>query len=352
MKKKLLIIGSQGYLGSKLTDYFQERGYECTGVDVGFFQYGVLYAPHDIRCVRKSAGDVSEQDIKGYDVVLQLAGISNDPFGGLNPTNVYHPSRVYARNIASICKKHGVRYIFPSSCSVYGVGDVELNERGPTNPQTGYSRNKLEVESDLADLADGDFSPIALRLATVFGLSPRPRFDVVINMLCGMAVAEGKIILNSNGEAWRPHVYIEDVCEAFRCCVEWDYSKPELMILNVGRGENNLKIIDVAKLVKSCIPSCEVSFLVGDDQSNESNLIRDRKIHDGVDRRTYRVNFDAIHNVLPGFKAKWTVDAGVAQLLEDLRFFRLDAVKFRQRDFYRLQQLDFLSATKQLDLWQ
>ncbi len=350
MKKKLLIIGAQGYLGSRLLDYFLEHGYECTGIDVGFFQYGVLYAPLDSSCVRKSASEVSEKDIKGYDVVLQLAGISNDPFGGLNSTNVYHPTRVYARNIAKICKDLGVRYIFPSSCSVYGIGDIELNEQGPTNPQTGYSRNKLEVESDLAELADGDFSPIALRLATVFGLSPRPRFDVVINMLCGMAVAEGRVVLNSNGEAWRPHVYIEDVCEAFRCCVEWKYIDPALMVLNVGRGDNNCRVLDIAQIIQRKVAGCCFEFLDSSLSDENASLVRDLKVQDGVDKRTYRVNFDKIHSVLPGYKAHWSIERGIDKLLSDLSFWGLDSVKFKQREFYRLQQLEFLSKKGSLDL--
>ena len=346
--KKVLIIGSQGYLGSRLTDYLEDFGYNCSGSDVGFFQYGVLYNPKPVRNLGKAAQDITEEDIKGHDVVIQLAGISNDPFGNLDPASIYDPTLEYALQIARFCKKLGVRYIFPSSCSVYGIGEGELDEEGPTNPQTQYSLNKIQIEEGLAKLADANFSPIALRLATVFGCSPRIRFDVVINMLSGMAVAQRKLVLNSNGEAWRPHLHIEDFCEAIRCCLEWDYDKGKLLVLNVGRSDNNWRIIDIARLIQEVVAGTELEFLNQQSKSEANDLVRDRKIQDGVDKRTYKVNFDRIHQQLPNFSAKWDVESGVKQLLKDLKRLNLDEIKFRQRDFYRLQQLEHLNRTGQI----
>lgn len=341
--KKILILGNQGYLGSRMTDYFQQYGYQCTGADMGFFAEGFLTEPKPVTMLAKEARTISETDIDGYDVVIQLAGISNDPFGNLRPELIYDPTREYALRIAKICKKLGVRYIFPSSCSVYGLGgNGLLDETGPISPQTGYSLNKIQIEEDLASISDKDFSPIALRLATVFGFSPRIRFDVVINMLCGMAVSEKRVILNSNGEAWRPHLYIDDVCEAFRCCVEWDYNAGNLMILNVGRNDNNLRILDVARLIQNLEPGCSLSFLGQGDDTTVDDLVKDRKINDGVDKRNYQVSFDKITKVLPGFQAKWSVAAGIEQLLKDLHDSGLDKPKFKQREFYRLQQIEFL----------
>ena len=164
-----------------MTDFFQELGYSVTGSDVGFFQYGVLQYPKPVRNLGKAAQDISLEDIKGHDVLIQLAGISNDPLGNLDPSMIYDPTRDYALQIAKHCKKLGVRYLFPSSCSVYGIGKGQSDEDGPTNPQTGYSLNKVQIEQGLEELAGPNFSPIALRLATVFGCSPRIRFDVVIN---------------------------------------------------------------------------------------------------------------------------------------------------------------------------
>ena len=341
--KKVLIIGNQGYLGSRMTDYLKNYGYDCSGADIGFFKTGRLAETEPVTMLYREARTITESDIKGFDIVLQLAGISNDPFGNLKPELIYDPTREYALRIARMCKKLGVRFIFPSSCSVYGLGgDGMLDENGPVSPQTGYSLNKIQIEEDLAEIADDNFSPIALRLATVFGFSPRIRFDVVINMLCGMAVAENRVILNSNGEAWRPHLYIDDVCEAFRCCIEWDYHGGKLMVLNVGRNDNNLRILDVARLIQQAEPGCSLSFLGQGDANDVDELVRDRKINDGVDKRNYQVSFDNITKVLPGFECSWTVEAGIHQLLKDLHDCGLDKAKFKQREFYRLQQIEFL----------
>jgi len=349
MSKKILVIGSQGYLGSRLTDYLQERGYICVGVDVGFFKYGVLYYSKPVKMFEREARTLMERDLKGFDVVVQLAGISNDPFGNLRPEVIYDPTRVYAIKIARMCKKLGIRYIFPSSCSLYGIGEVALDEESPTNPQTPYSLNKLQIEQDLAALADKTFSPIALRLATVFGISPRIRFDVVINMLCGMAVAQKQVVLNSDGQAWRPHLEIQDACEAFRCCIEWNYQDGKLMVLNVGRNDNNWKILDVARLIKSKVKGCELKIFGQSPENDDDGLVKDRKIHDGVDKRTYQVQFERIHQTLPGFQASWDLDRGVDQLLNDLQYYRLNETNFKQREFYRLQQLEHLYKTKQIN---
>ena len=161
MSKKILLVGSQGYLGSRLTDYLQEHGYECVGADIGFFQYGVLYYPKSVSMLNKEARTLIEKDLEGVDVVLLLAGISNDPFGNLTSETIYDPTREYAIRIAKMCKKLGVRYIFPSSCSVYGIGEGLLDEDSPTNPQTPYSLNKVQIEEELAKLADSSFAPIA-----------------------------------------------------------------------------------------------------------------------------------------------------------------------------------------------
>ena len=167
MNKKILLVGPQGYLGSRLTDYLQEYGYECVGTDIGFFQCGVLYYPKSVPVLNKDARTLTEEDIEGFDVVLLLAGISNDPFGNLTSEAIYDPTRVYANRIAKMCKNQGIRYIFPSSCSVYGIGDGLLNEDSRVNPQTPYSLNKVQIEEDLAELADSSFSPIALRLSLI-----------------------------------------------------------------------------------------------------------------------------------------------------------------------------------------
>ena len=174
-----------------------------------------------------------EEDFKGFSTVILLAGISNDPFGKLSTEQIYDPTLKYALDIARLCKKLGKKFIFPSSCSVYGASETGclLSEVSSTNPQTPYSINKIQVENGLKKLADKSFSPIALRLGTVYGMSPRIRFDVVINMFCGLALTSKKIILNSDGQAWRPHLHIDDACEAFACCLKLELKNDYLNLI-------------------------------------------------------------------------------------------------------------------------
>lgn len=345
--KKILIIGNQGYLGSRLTDYLLNEGYEVAGSDMGFFKKAIIYEPQNVTMLKCEARNIEETDIIGYDVLILLAGISNDPFGNLTTELIYDPTRLYAKKIALLCKKNKIKFIFPSSCSVYGLGaEYAIDETGPTTPQTPYSLNKLQIENDLKSISDNSFSPIALRLATVYGMSPRIRFDLVINMLCGMAITEKQIKLNSNGLAWRPHLYIDDVCEAFRCCIEWDYDGGELMILNVGHEMNNKRIIDVAEII-SKLTNTQVEFLKSNHE--ESDLFKDSKINNGVDNRNYQVNFDKITNTLPGFKIKWSVEDGISQLIKDLKLNNLTSIQFKTRNFYRLQQLAYLFEKDKID---
>jgi len=350
MQKKILIVGSQGYLGSKLTQYLSERGYQCNAIDTGFFKDGIITTPHSIQTVPKDARLIVESDIQGFDSLILLAGISNDPFGHMTAEQIYDPTRDYALNIASMCKKLGIQFLYPSSCSVYGAAsDGFLSEDSLTNPQTPYSINKLQVEDGLSNLASKSFSPIALRFGTVYGLSSRIRFDVVINMLCGLALTTNKVTLNSNGLAWRPHLHIEDVCESFRCCLDWNPNIGKLTILNVGQNEDNYKVIDIAKIIHSNVEGSELTYLGGSIDNDGNDLVKDRKIQDGVDTRSYQVSFDRIHKVLPNFKCKWTVEKGIKNLLNSLRSLPLDNELFNRREFYRLQQIEFLHHTNKIN---
>lgn len=342
--KRILVTGSLGYLGSVLTKSLTESGFDCIGYDTGFFKDCLLYPPPATETVFRDARDITEADLKNIDVVVHLAGISNDPMGKMDASRVYDPTRVYSLNIAKLCKKLGVRFIFASSCSVYGLGEDELlTELSPTHPQTYYSLNKLQIEEDLRSISDKDFSPVALRLATVFGSSPRLRFDVVVNMLTGMALADGTIVLNSDGKSWRPNLHILDVCQAIRRAIELGYRGGELLVLNVGADENNLQVIQIANIIQRVVPGCELKFLAENPELDKEGLIRDRKIkQEGGDTRTYKVSFDKIRKTLPGFKCEWSVEQGVrdmAALFKEL-FFNKEA--FKRRGFYRLQELEYL----------
>lgn len=344
--KRILVTGSTGYLGSVLTDYLNQNGFDVVGYDAGFFESSILYQPTNNSTIFKDARMITESDLDKIDAVVHLAGISNDPVGKLDAAMVYDPTRAYSLNIAKMCKKMGIRFIFASSCSIYGLGEDEfLNESSAVHPQTYYSLNKLQIEGDLQSISDESFSPIALRFATVFGLSPRIRFDVVINMLTGMAAANNSIVLNSNGLSWRPNLHIQDACQAIQRAIELDYRKGELLILNVGADENNLQVLEIAKIIQKVKPSCELKFLSDNPELDKEGLIRDRKIKNGSDTRTYKVSFSKIKNVMPGFKCEWNVERGVKDMIALFESLPLSVDIFKSRGFYRLQRLEELHAS-------
>ena len=258
---------------------------------MGFFKDCKIYENDDSRTIFKSASDINASDLIDIDCVVHLAGISNDPIGNLSAQKVYDPTKEYAIKLAKLCKKYGKRFIFASSCSIYGIsGAEEVNELSPVNPQTLYSVNKSQIEDELRSLSDQDFSPIALRFATVFGLSPRIRFDIVINMFVGMALSDKQIILNSNGQAWRPNLHILDACEAINQSVISNYSEPKLLSINIGNEINNRKIIDIAQCVADSVSGCKLRFLHESPELDNEGLIKDRKVNGGIDTRTYKVS--------------------------------------------------------------
>lgn len=340
--KKVLVTGSQSYIGSVLTPYLKSAGYGCVGMDAGFIKDCLLYPEVDSSTIFKDSRDITLKDLKGYDVVIHLSGISNDPFKNFDPAKIYNPVRNYTLRIAKLCKKLGIRFIFASSCSVYGKGTDKLStENSRVYPQTPYSLNKLQVENDLEKISDKSFVPIALRFATAFGLSPRMRFDLVINMFTGMGYTTGKIILNSNGQAWRPFVHINDICKAIMSAIEVKTGGSKPLIINVGSSDENYQIITLAKLVQKQIPGCKLEMLT-QNKIVQNELIKDRKIQDGVDSRNYKISFEKISKVFPGFACDFTVKKGIRQMLNKYREIKLTKEKFENIKFYRLQKFEQL----------
>lgn len=342
--KKILITGSTGYVGSALSEYLLSFGYDCTGVDSGFFANSLMSNPVQTKTIYKDVRDIDESFIKGFDVLVHLAGISNDPMGKLDGRKIYDPTRDYSLKLAKICKKLSIRFIFASSCSVYGVGSGELlSEESAVNPQTLYSLNKYEIEQDLAQISGDGFSPIALRFSTIYGPSPRIRFDLVMNMFLGMAITDGVIVLNSSGLAWRPNLYILDACKAIRASIELDYRGNDLLVMNIGSDESNMQIIDMAKIVQRVVPGTEIKFLSENPELDAEGLINDRKVKNhGNDVRTYKVSFAKVKAVIPGFNCDYSLEKGAQSLLEFLEKAGLTRDLFKSRGFYRLQQLEYL----------
>ncbi len=355
MKKKLLITGCGGYLGSYLIPFIlKQKNYEVIGYDIGFFKGCNLYENPEFEnnLILKDARNLESSDIENCDSVIHLAGISNDPLNKLTSEKVYDPSRHYTMKIAKLCKSLKKKFIFASSCSVYGAAKTNnyLTEDSKTNPQTGYSLNKLQIEEDLKMIADKNFFPICLRFATVFGVSSRIRFDVVINMLVGMGLTEGKIKLNSDGEAWRPNLYIEDACSSILHFVEYKRKEDDgnILILNIGRNDNNLKIIEIANIIRDLIPNSEVEFLNNSVEVKKNQLFIDRKIKEGKDKRTYKVSFDKAKDKYK-FECKFTIKDGIAKMIQDFEVIKLNSEKFKFNGFYRLQYLESLHQKNLID---
>ena len=336
--KKILVLGSQGYLGTRLTRYLKDCGYFVNGVDLGTFANCLISDDFiETLTITKDASSISKWDLEKYDVLINLASNSNDPISKVNPETYYKPAEIFSENIAIFCKDLGLKYIFPSSCSIYGVTNDMCDEISLPNPITEYSKSKLHIESKLQKLANQDFAPVALRLATIFGYSPRMRFDIVVNMFTGMLLTQNKILLNSNGMSWRPHLFIDDALEAFRCVLEWNNNSGKMEIFNVGNNFNNLTIYQTAELMTSLFTGSTIEYLNPDI----NNLIfTDTKVISGKDERNYRVGFDKIYRTFPDYKNKTSLLDGVTSMIKELKRVNLDFDKFKDKKFYRLHYLE------------
>ena len=333
---KILVTGTEGYLGSLLPPLLIERGHEVIGVDTGFYKVGWLYNGTQVtaKTLTKDIRHITVEDLQGVDAIVHMAELSNDPTGQLAPHITYEINHKGSVRLAELAKQAGVRrFVYMSSCSVYGVAtEGDVTEESPVNPQTAYAECKTLVERDVKPLADDDFSPTFMRNATAFGASPRMRFDIVLNNLAGLAWTTKEIKMISDGTPWRPLVHALDICKAIVCTVEAPRDIVHNQIFNVGDTANNYRVKQIAEIIAGVFPGCKLSF--GDQ---------------GADNRSYRVSFEKINTVLPGFKCDWNAHRG-AQQLYDL-FLQIDMTEevFLSRGFTRLKQLEYLIRTQQIN---
>jgi|TARA_B100000795_G_scaffold269902_1_gene261032 nucleoside-diphosphate-sugar epimerase len=338
VNKKILITGHNGYIGPLLVNLLQEKGFEVVGIDVNYFDDYCDFFPNGLKPFTqkiKDVRDIEESDLEGIYAVCQLAAISNDPMGELNPSITDDINYKSAIEIAKKAKKVGVKkFIYSSSCSLYGIaGDDALDETAELNPVTAYAKSKVATEVALAKLSDDDFCVTYLRNATAFGDSPKLRTDLVVNNLVGWAVTKGEIKIMSDGSPWRPLVHAEDIARAFVAMIETDASIINNEAFNVGMNTENFRIREVAQMVGEVVPNCEV-VITGEH---------------GSDSRTYRVNFDKIKNLVPAFQPKWTVKAGIEELYHQYTKQNIQFEDFTGRKFVRLKQLDYLQNENLVD---
>ncbi|MGB5160111.1 MAG: SDR family oxidoreductase [Thermoanaerobaculia bacterium] len=336
---RVLVTGVDGYIGSLLAPLLLQKGWDVVGLDTGYYREGWLYndpegAPVFPKVLTKDLRMVDVRDLEGFDAVVHLAELSNDPLGANNPTVTNSINHLGSVRLATLAKKAGTkRFVYTSSCSVYGLGTGHfLSEEDEVNPQTTYAECKVLVERDVTKLADSEFSPTFLRNATAYGASPRMRFDIVLNNLCGHAWTTSKIAMTSDGTPWRPLTHVLDICGAILCTLKAPRESVSGEIFNVGHNADNHQIREIAEIVAEVFPDCQLS--VGPS---------------GGDDRSYRVSFDKISQRLPDFRCRWAARQGAEQLRNLFERIDMPQETFEFRAFTRLKQLEFLIRTKQID---
>jgi len=311
-------------------------GHEITGLDTGYFDECDFRAPpDDVPNLDVDLRDITAEPLRGFDAVIHLAALSNDPLGNVNPELTYDINLHASIRLARAAKEAGVpRFLFSSSCSLYGAGgDAPVDENAAFYPVTPYGESKVRVEQEASSLADEHFSPVYLRNATAYGISRRLRADIVVNNLVGHALTTGKVLLQSDGSPWRPLVHIRDIIHAFETMLAAPRELIHNQAFNVGRTSENYQIRDVANLVAEIVPNCEVAFASGAS----------------ADARDYRVDFSKIERTLPGYRPQWTLRKGIEEMYNAYLTGHMTKEEFLGPRYYRLRTVQGLKERGKLD---
>jgi nucleoside-diphosphate-sugar epimerase len=333
---RVLLTGHEGYIGSVMAPALVEAGHDVVGLDTGYFaECNIVPPPDGVPTTKKDIRDLSPADVEGFEAVVHLAALSNDPIGNLNDSWTEEINYEGSVRLAELAREAGVeRFLFSSSCIMYGMSEAAVvDETAPLDPKTEYARSKVRAEGAISDLAGDSFSPTFLRNGTVYGLSPRMRFDTVFNDLLGRAVATRKVVVYGDGVPWRPVVHVKDLVRAFIAALEAPRDAIHNQAFNNGADHLNHQVGELARIAVDAVPGCELEVL---DQP-------------GADQRTYKADFSKWARTFPDCEFEWTPERGAAELREAFEAIDLSLEDFEDKRFTRLKWLNHLLESGAVD---